>query len=291
MTATFSLVEPESLAEASRVLMELGPQARCYAGGVRLLLDMREGRASPEVLVNLKRIPELASVDWDGDRLRVGACVTQSLAAAACDAHPGLAVVSDMIAEIGNVRVRNMATLGGNLAVADPHADPATALMLLDAEIEVFGASGVRLVPLSSFQVGPFATAMQDGELIAAIHIRPVPEGWSATYHRVQRLLPPTLTVGVAVEVQDDGLERVRLAIGSVSPVAVRLTQLEDELRGLAREDAAALIESRASYIDEMTTPTTDLWGSAAYKSHISRTLLRRALSEAVIAAEEDPPR
>lgn len=284
---TFTLAEPTTLEQAAATLADVGEDARCYAGGVRLLLDIREGRDDPRVLVNLKRIPELRTSGRDGDAFRLGACLSHAAVAAACGTEDGLAVMPAMANGIGNVRVRNMATLGGNLAVADPHADPATALLLLDAEVEVFGPAGARLVPLAEFHTGPFQHVLAPGEFISGVRVHPLPAGTGWAYDRVQRLLPPTLTVAAAAESRDGTLGEVRLSIGSVGPVATRLLELEAALRGLDVPAAQALIDDRGDYLAETVAPVTDLWGSADYKTYMSAVLLKRALGSAAARAQE----
>jgi carbon-monoxide dehydrogenase medium subunit len=287
MTSTFALAEPTSLEEASALLSELADDARCYAGGVRLLLDIREGRDDPRVLVNLKRIPQLATAGAEGDGFRLGACLSHAAVAAACAEDPGLAVLPAMANAIGNVRVRNTATLGGNLAVADPHADPATALLLLDAEVEVFGPDGARRVPLAEFHTGPFLPALSTGEFIAGVHVRPLPPGTGWAYDRVQRLLPPTLTVAAAMRLRDGALAEVRLSVGSVGPVALRLGELEAALEGLDPQAGMALIDDRSAWLADAIAPVSDLWGSAEYKTYMSAVLLKRALAAAAARAQE----
>lgn len=291
MTAhtTLALVRPAALDDAAAALRRLGPEARCYAGGVKLLLDIREGRLDPGVIVDLKRIPELRAVGWEdaraGGRLRIGACVTYDEVVAACAGHPGLGPVGRMAGLVGNIRVRNTGTLGGNLAVADPHADPATVLTLMDAAIEVHGPLDPpdhhRLVSLEQFHPAPLAPDLRPGEFVSAVLVPPLPEGWGWSYERVQRLIQPTLTVAAAARVVDGVLRDVRLAIGCISPVALRLAVLEDDVRGLTPSAAVQVVAGWGGHLAEAAAPESDLWGSADYKVHIATVLLQRALRSA----------
>lgn len=291
MTSAFTLVEPLTLSEAANALMTLGPRARSYSGGVRLLLEMRQGQVKPSTLVNLKRIPELQTITSEGDCLRIGACVTLKDTIAACQQRGGLSVVVDAMSAIGNVRVRNTGTVGGSLAVADPHGDPATALLLYDAEVTLHGVEGDRRIPLRELHVGPFKTSVGEGEFISAIHVRPLGSDWSAVYQRVQRLIAPTLTAAVGVVFSEGTIQEARVSIGSVSPTALRLGVLEDALRGLAASDVDALVESHRDTVAGLTTPVTDLWGTAAYRTYISQVVLRRTIHQAIAFAGMDNER
>jgi len=285
MSSAFTLVEPQSLSEASAALKALGARGRCYSGGVRLLLEMRQGQAQPDTLVNLKGIPELKTVEREGPWLRIGACVTIQNVVAACREHGGLTVIADALDAVGNVRVRNTSTLGGSLAVADPHGDPPTALQLYDAEISVHGVAGERRIPLRELHLGPFTTSLGEGEFISAIHVRPLPEDWTAVYQRVQRLIAPTLTAAVAVKASGGTIEDARVSIGSVSPVALRLGMLEEALRGTPSAGVDDLLASRAGEIEQAIAPVSDLWGTAEYKKYISQVVLRRLLHQAIALA------
>jgi carbon-monoxide dehydrogenase medium subunit len=183
---------------------------------------------------------------------------------------------------VANIRVRNVGTLGGNLCFSDPHSDPATFLLALDAEAEYDG----RRVPLSEFLVGPYETALPHGALLAAVRI-PVPAPDLAVAHRKLAFHErPAATVTCAVRVEDGALAEVRIAVGSVGARAVRASSAEQALAGHAVGDEAAIAEAgeRAA---EASGAVDDANGSAAYKEQLVRTLVARCFADATGARPE----
>src|SRR5204862_5056904 len=126
----FRVLTPTSVAEAASELDRLADAAKVYAGGAELLLLMRHGLLEPEYLVNIKRVPGLHGIEWDGGALRIGAAVTHRELEHSAAVHERVPTLGEAEHHIGNIRVRNQGTIGGNLCFADPHADPGTALLV-----------------------------------------------------------------------------------------------------------------------------------------------------------------
>jgi aerobic carbon-monoxide dehydrogenase medium subunit len=186
---------------------------------------------------------------------------------------PSLAAMERRVA---NIRVRNVGTLGGNLCFSDPHSDPATFLLALDAEAEYDG----RRVPLSEFLVGPYETALRPGQLLAAVRI-PVPAPGTAIAHRKLAFHErPAATVACAVRVDDGVVAEARIAVGSVGARAVRATAAERALTGSALDDAVAVADA-AALAAEASEAVDDANGSAAYKEQLVRVLVARCLADA----------
>ncbi len=282
MLKPFRVAQPTSVTEASAELARLGEAAKVYAGGVELLLLMRHGLAEAELLVDVKRIPELSQLSWDGQALSIGACVTH----ARLEHDPMVATHAPLLADserhVGNIRVRSQGTLGGNLCFADPHADPGTALLVHEASVTV---SGGREVPLDDFLRGMYEVALEPGELLTSIRVSALLDGWRSAFKRFEQFYRPTLNVAAAVLPEDGRLSGVRVAVGCVGPKAVRLAELEERLCGLPLADALRLVGESTRYLQETLEPVSDLLGSAEFKIHLTKVLVCRALEEATANA------
>ncbi|MBV9120034.1 MAG: FAD binding domain-containing protein, partial [Chloroflexi bacterium] len=261
---------------AGEELRRLGENAKVYAGGVELLLLMRTGLVEADWLVDIKHIPGMNDLGWDGQAMTIGACVTHAQLQREPLIQEHLPVLAEAEPHVGNIRVRSQGTLGGNLVFADPHADPATALLIHDPTVTLGGAGTVRRLKLAEFLVGTYDVDLQEGELLLDIRAEPLPAGWGTAFMRIEQFYRPTLNVAAAVHDGD-----VRLAVGCVGPRALRLTELEARLRGASPKDADALISASGEYLEELLEPVSDQLGSAEYKLHITKVVLGRALRRA----------
>jgi aerobic carbon-monoxide dehydrogenase medium subunit len=266
----FDLHRAASVEEASELLGRYGDDAALYCGGTELLLLMKLGFASFGHLVDVKGIGELDGVRADDGTLVIGAGVTHRAVerdALVLERLPSLAAMERGVA---NLRVRNVGTLGGNLCFSDPHSDPATFLLALDAEVECRrGGAAVRRLPIADFVVGPYQTALEPGELLMAIRV-PLPAAGTRVVHKKFRFHErPAVTVTCAV-----GGDDVRIAVGSVGVRPVRATEAER----LAAGDTPRAAEAAA----EVCGAVEDANGSVAYKENLVRVLVERALGEAL---------
>lgn len=285
MLPPFRLVEPSSVPEAVGELARLGEQARVYAGGAELVLLLRHGLLTADYLVNIKRIPGLSDLAWDGQQLHIGATALHRRLETDPLVRERAPLLAHAEAHVGNIRVRNQGTLGGNLCFADPHADPATALLVHDASVTVAGPAGARELPLADFLLGTYTVALAPDELLTAVHVPPLPAGWGWGYQRLEQYYRPTANAAVAVRAADGHIAGVRLAVGCVGPKAMRLSELEARLCGLAPAEAQRLLVEAKPYLVEQLEPVSDLLGSADFKVHITTVLLGRALAQALAAA------
>jgi carbon-monoxide dehydrogenase medium subunit len=255
MLRPFRVLDPTTTAEAASELGRLGEQARVYAGGAELLLLMRQGLLEADYLVNVKRIPKLDEVSWDGERVRIGATTLHRRLETDPLVRERLPLFAYAESHVGNIRVRNQGT----------------ALLVHEATVTVAGASGERQMPLDEFLVGTYQVALEPDEILTEVQATPLPAGWGHAYQRIEQFYRPTLNVAAAVRPEDGRIGEARLAVGCVGPKSVRLTELEERL---AAESAA--------YLTEQLEPVGDLLGSAEYKIHLTGVLLGRALGQAV---------
>src|SRR5881409_4145805 len=174
MLRPFELSEPTSVAEASELLARHGDAARIYAGGTELILAMKEGFVHYEHLVNVKTIPGLAGVRLDAGTLRLGAATSHRALERDPLVRQHFPAVARMEADVANVRVREVGTLGGNLCFAEPHADPGTLLLVLGARLFAAKRSSNREIPVEQFFVDAYETCLEPDEILTGVRV-PLP--------------------------------------------------------------------------------------------------------------------
>jgi len=272
----FDLHRAESVDEAKELLERYGEDAAVICGGTELLLLLKLGFAVYGHLVDIKSIAELGGIRAENGAIVVGSTVTHreiERSPLVLELLPSLAAMERRVA---NIRVRNVGTLGGNLCFSDPHSDPATFLLALDAEAEY----DRQRVPLSEFLVGPYETALRHGQLLASVRI-PVPEAGTVVAHRKLAFHErPAATVACAVRVEGGAVAEARIAVGSVGARAVRATAAERALTGCAVDDTA-VVAGAAALAAEASEAVDDANGSAAYKEQLVRVLVARCFADA----------
>jgi aerobic carbon-monoxide dehydrogenase medium subunit len=276
----FELLEPRSLNEACSVLSG-DTEAKPIAGGTALLTIVRQGLLAPKTLVNLKKIRDGSDISFERERgLRIGALATIheiETSPLVREHYPILAKACHVVA---NIRIRHMATIGGNLAHADFQSDPPTALAVLNATIEITSAQGTRSIKIDRFQLGAYETALEPGELITAILIPRLPEGCKGTYLKFTTGSSeerPCAGIAALGRFEHHTCRELRIAVGAVSSTAVRSAGGEEMARDrpLSPELIGRIAAEAAGAVD----PIEDLRGTAEYKRHLVRVLLRRALA------------
>ena len=285
----FQLLNPTTVPEASAELARFGEDAVVYAGGAQLLLLSRLGLIRPDYLVNVKGIPSLGRIAEEGGVVRIGSTVTHQQVAR----HPIVLSMLPMLAsaesQVGNVRIRNQGTLGGNLCHADPQSDPPPSLLTYDASVRLTDVDGgERQVPLAQFVDGAYETVLDQGELLTEVSIPPLPPGWGQAYLRIEQLYRPSVGVAVAARLDGGRVAGVRIAVGCIGPVPRRLPQLEEQIMGVGLEEADRAIAQASAIIAAHLHPEDDMLGSAAYKVHVASTLVRRAFRAAARGASQD---
>jgi carbon-monoxide dehydrogenase medium subunit len=279
----FELCEPASVAEASQLLARHGDGARLYAGGTELLLAMKEGLVHYDHLVNVKTIPGLAGVRFDADgTLRIGAATTHRALERDVRVRERFPALARMEADVANVRVREVGTLGGNLCFAEPHADPGALLQVFDATVRLQRAGGERALPLETLFAGPFETCLEPDELLTEVVVPPLPSRSAAAYLKFGVLERPSAGVGVAVTLADGHVADARIAVGSVGPVPRRMRDAEAVLRGKSVAECVASLPEAGRLAGQAADAVSDLHGSAEYKAHLVAVLLRRAFHQAL---------
>jgi carbon-monoxide dehydrogenase medium subunit len=290
MLRPFTMHRPRTAEEACELLVRLGDDAAPYAGGTELLLLMKEGLLRPRHLVDVKRIAGFDSITDAGERLVIGATVTHRTVERSPLVQAGCPVLASVARHVANVRVRNVGTVGGNLAFADPHSDLATLFLTLEGRVELASPRGRRELPLDEFVRGPWETAREPDELLASVRLRPWPARAAAAYVKFGLYERPTLGVAVALLLENGGqaggrVTEARIAIGCVNPRPARVPGAESRLRGCPVGSVDDVIDAVAERAAESADPADDLHGSADYKREMVRVFTRRTLRVAAARA------
>jgi aerobic carbon-monoxide dehydrogenase medium subunit len=280
----FEFAEPRSLDEAIALLDTDDPTVRPFSGGTALMLMMKSGVFEPSKLVSLRKIEERhAAITGNADGgLALGAMATLS----AVENSPEVARLSPLLPKImkrlSNVRVRNVARLGGNLAHADPHMDLPPVLCALRADIVAQGASGSRRIAIEELFSGYYETVLARSELITGIDI-PSQRGWGSHYSKVTTRTHddwPALGVAVSIKRRDGAIEDCRIVVSAATEKLTRLHAAEKALRGQG-DDRRTFVKAAEAAAAEAET-IDDARGSAAYKTDLLRVHVRRSLEAAL---------
>jgi len=279
----FEYVEPETLDEALTLLAESAADTHVMAGGTSLVILMKQDLVRPERVIGLRRLAQLRAIDAGaGDGLRLGALATHGALARSAAGRGHSPALAATFAAVATVRIREQATLGGNLAHADPAQDPPVTLLALDASAVAMSKARARTIPLEALFVDVFETSLEPDELLLRVELPPLPAGARGTY---KKFLPNTLddyaTVSVAVVVATDAdgaCTHARIALGGAGPIPFRATDAERSLIG--RRLDGGVIREAAALAAAATDPIDDLRGSAEYKRAMAAVWTERALRE-----------
>lgn len=282
----FDYVRAASVEDAVARLAANGGQAYVLSGGTDLIVQLREGRRSARVVVDVKGLPEFDELSYDpGMGLLIGAatpCWRIAADAAIAATFPGLV---EAISLIGGVQIQGRASIGGNLCNASPAADSIPALIVHAAVCEIAGPSGRRSLSVEEFCVAPGRTALQPGELLVRIFVPPPAPHSGAAYLRFiprNEMDIAVVGAGAAVTLDSRGERFVaaRIALGAVAPTPLYVAEAGAALVGQPVSPDA--IAEAARLAREATRPIDDLRGTAAQRRHLSGVLVRRALERAV---------
>lgn len=277
----FTIEQPSTLGEASEMLLAYGEDGCAYAGGTELLLAMKHAGLRYEHLVDLKTVPALEGIEERDSSLRIGALATHLSIERSPMIRSRLPVIAELEAHVANPRVRATGTLGGNLCFAEPHSDPATLMLCLDATLSAVGRGGERDIPMADFLVGPYETALGEGELLKAVTVPFPPAGRRALYRKFQVHERPMLGLALVLDFdrQQELITEARLAIGSASPTPRRSRAAEKLLVG-ATDEVKKRLDAAADALADEADLLDDLEGSATYKRNLIHVFLKRMYDE-----------
>jgi carbon-monoxide dehydrogenase medium subunit len=284
--ARFEYHAPQSVDEALTILERYGDEGKVLAGGQSLIPLMKLRFASPKALVDINRIGGLDSIQEDNGFLSIGALVRHK----DCERSDALkgryGALGDAAPQISDPIVRNLGTVVGSLAHADPQGDWGSALLAVGAQLEVISTGGTRTIPLDELFQGPFTTSLEPNEIATAVQVPDPGPSAGGTYLKLERKVGDFATVGVAVHVSlDNGkVGRAGIALTGVGPRNLRATAAEESLAGAALDDDT--IKGAAQLAAEAAEPRTDQRGSADYKRSVVRVFVERGLRRAAETAQ-----
>jgi len=277
---SFDLLQPRSLAEASKLLAKHGDEARPIAGGTTLVILMKQRAVHYPYLVDLQTIPGLDQISKEKDGIRIGALVTHRTVECSPVIRESMPLLAEAFSKIGNVRVRQTASVGGNLAHADYRLDPPPPLLVLGAEMTIFGRIGYRTVPIKDFFRGLYETALAPGELLVEVKIPPMPDKSRAVYLRYCTLSAndwPCLGVAALIVRENGRFKELRLALGGVAPTPVLIDGLEFVSNQPVND---VTIGEVLRLVDQQISPFSDFRGSEWYKREMAELFVRKALAQ-----------
>jgi carbon-monoxide dehydrogenase medium subunit len=283
--ASFEYFAPESLDEALTILERFGDEAKVLAGGQSLIPLMKLRFASPRALVDINRIDGLDDLREENGHLRIGALVRHKTCERSELLRGRYGVLGSAARQIADPIVRNLGTVAGSLAHADPQGDWPSVMLATRAEVVARGSDGERTIPIDELLEGPFTTTLRPTEIVTEVRVPAPPSRAGGAYEKLERKVGDFATVGVAVHVAlaNGHVESAGIALTAVGPTNVRATAAEQALAGSAAEDAA--IEEAARLAAEAAQPHADIRGTVEYKRNAVRVLTARALRTAIDAA------
>ena len=283
----FELAEPTTLAAAVRLLDPNDETIRPIAGGTALMLMMKAGVFRPAKLVSLRKIESnYAAITGDAHGLTIGAMTTLSDLEHSADVCAYAPLITQTLLTLSNVRVRNVATVGGALAHGDPHMDLPPVLMALEASLTVVGPNGERSLPVEDLFTGYYETVLARNELIACVHV-PAQNSKQAAYMKVTTGALddwPALGIAVVIVSDADAIKSARIVASAATEKAMRLTSAEAVLTGNYIDDK--LVRRAADAAVEEAEFVSDVRGSAPYKRELMRVYVQRAVRAALAGAE-----
>ena len=286
--ASFEYHTPATLAEAIALLGRYGDEAKVISGSQSLIPLMKLRLAQPAHVVDLRKVDGLTGVREVQGAIQIGALTTHATLAKSELLRAKLPMAAEAAGQIGDAQVRNLGTIGGSLAHADPSADWPAVLTALDASVVVAGPQGERTLKVEQLILGPLTTALEPGEILTQVRVALPPARTAGAYEKLPHPASRFAVVGVAAEISLDARNTVqwsRIAITGLGSKVTRATGVERALQGKAADPAA--IKSAAARAAEGLELRADLSGSAAYKAQLAAVYTERAALRAVSRARE----
>ncbi|HXB74391.1 MAG TPA: xanthine dehydrogenase family protein subunit M [Candidatus Acidoferrales bacterium] len=279
----FEYLRPATIPEAVSLLQLHGEDAKILSGGQSLIPMMKLRLARPAWLIDINHIPDLAYIREDGRYLKIGGLTREADVEGSDLVRSKYPIIHDTARVIADPQVRNLATIGGNLAHGDPANDHGATMLALEAEVIATGVNGERSIPVQDFFVSIFTTALEHDEILTEIRV-PVPAARSGgAYFKLERKVGDFATAAVAAQVtldSGDSCTKAGIGLTNVGPTPIRAGKAEAFLRG-KKLDAQTIAEAARLAMDE-SQPSADLRGPAEYKKGLVKELTRRALTRAV---------
>ena len=282
----FDYISPQTLPEALTLLGN-NPDAKVLAGGHSLIPMLKFRLATPTLLVDIGRLAGLSYIREEDGWLKIGALTVESAIDKSSLIHAKYPLLSDAARMIADPIVRNKATVGGNLAHADPANDHPAVMLAYGAEIVVTGVAGPKTIPITEFFVGPFTPAINHAELLTEIRIPAHKPGDGGSYIKIERKVGDYATAGVAVQLHvtaDGTCDKIGLALTNLGLTPIHCTAAMAALTGTKLTDAD--VKHAVALAADVAEPQDDYRGTEEYKRSLVRTITTRAIKAALVRAK-----
>jgi carbon-monoxide dehydrogenase medium subunit len=281
----FEYRTPKSLKEVQQELKQFGSDGKLVAGGTALIIMMKQRLVQPTCLISLRSVRGLSGIVEKNGDLRIGGGTTHREVESSPFVRRRLPVLAETYHHVATVRVRNMATVGGGLAHADPNQDPPPTLIVLGASLKATSAGGSRTIPVEELFTDYYETVLKPDEIITELSVPRLPANSGAAYLKfLPRTADDYATVSAAAVVTLDKTKKiisdVRIALGSVGTTPIRAREAEAVLRG--QPVKAEALREAGEKAKQAVDPISDFRGSAAYKKEMAGVFVRRALEKAL---------
>ena len=277
---SFEFYEPTTLAEASRLFAE--EHAQLLAGGTDIVIGMKALTETPESVISLQKIPGLAGITTEADNsISIGAMTKVREVEVSGDIQQHHTALAEGASEIGSIQIRNLATIGGNIAHASPAADTVAGLLVADAQVDIASADGERSVPIDELFTGPGQTVLVPGEIITRFRLPSPASGSHYIKHKIREVMDLAfIGVAAAVNLDNGTITDARVGLAAVAPTPIRATEAENLLNGNA--PTPELLEQAGEAAAAGCSPISDLRCSAEHRREMVDVLTRRTLQHAL---------
>lgn len=279
---SFEYLRPKTVPEAIALLQQHGDEAKILSGGQSLIPMMKLRLARPGYLIDINRISGLSYIKEDGGYLKIGGLTREAELEASPLVRSKYLLLVDTTAVIADPQVRNLATVGGNLAHGDPANDHPATMIALGAQVVATGPKGERTIPIEEFFISLFTTALQPDEILTEVRIPIPPARSGGAYFKLERKVGDFATAAVAAQLTLDdkgNVQKIGIGLTNVGATPIKAKSAEDSLRGKKLDDAA--IAQAAQQAAKDAQPSSDLRGPVEYKRGLIQELTKRALARA----------
>jgi carbon-monoxide dehydrogenase medium subunit len=280
----FYFHSPATLDEALTLLDEHQDDGRPMAGGTALVVLMKQSLVDADHIISLGRVPGLSGIRQEADGLHIGGLTRHREVETSALVRQFAPLLAEVYSSVATVRIRNVATVGGGIAHADPAQDPPPGLIALNASVKLVSMNGERMLPITNVFQDYYETSIEPGELISEVIIPPLPAAAKTAY---LKFLPrtaddyATVAVAASAEVNGGAVRNLRVALAAAAPTPVHATAVEQALEG--QQATPENIRRAAEAVADQVDPLDDFRGSSDYKRDMAVVFTRRALERILL--------
>lgn len=280
----FEFFEPTTLAEASRLFAQ--EHTQLLAGGTDLVIGMKAYTETPQSVVSLQKIPDLSGITVNEDcSITIGAMTKLREVELSEEIHKHHTALAQGASEIGSIQIRNLATIGGNIAHASPAADTVAGLLVSNAQVTISGSVGERSIPVDELFTGPGQTVLKPGEIITQFTLPNPTSGSHYIKHKIREVMDLAfIGVASAVNLENGTITDARIGLAAVAPTPIRATEAENLIKG--KSITPEILEQAGEAAASAASPISDLRCSAEHRREMVHVLTKRTLQHALDRAE-----